>query len=489
MNVKSSMNSAKLKLPRRKFLRVAGGVSLGLPLLEAFQPRHASAQSNATPPFVLLVVHGNGVVQAGKAIDGSTDPERFWPTATGALSAAAMQADIATRATAELAAHATRLSMVRGVNHPFEATGCMHASGDAQLLTARKLVGSSNKVLALGESMDSLIARELNPAGREPLVLHAGKYSAGGTGFDIPGYVSYVGASQPRTYLDAPYRAYQRIIELTGPGGETTVGAGPSEAERVAALRSKSVNDLLRGQIQELLARTDLSQSDRQRLDQHFTAIRDIELRMSEAGTGFAAIPAESLQAMQAIDPKRYDMASHEKLIALHMQLLVFAIASGYTRVAVLRVGDRQDDHEFTFDGTTFIYHTASHRAVVDGAALCSKVDFVHMRYFKGLLDQLAATQTPTGDLLDAGVTVWTNQVATGNHSFVNVPWLLAGSAGGFLKTGQFVDVAARGYKTNRMLNTLINAAGVRKPDTATFDDFGDSSLSRGLVDEVVNVV
>ncbi|MES1184727.1 MAG: hypothetical protein ABUL60_13010 [Myxococcales bacterium] len=49
---------------------------------------------------------------------------------------------------------------------------------------------------------------------------------------------------------------------------------------------------------------------------------------------------------------------------------MVFAAASGYTRVAVLKIGDREDDHTFTLGGNTFMYHTASHRAVVNGAAL-----------------------------------------------------------------------------------------------------------------------
>jgi hypothetical protein len=108
------------------------------------------------------------------------------------------------------------------------------------------------------------------------------------------------------------------------------------------------------------------------------------------------------------------------------------------------------------------------------------------MRYFRGLLDQMAAIATPTGTLLDAGLTVWTNQVANGNHSFVNVPWLLAGSAGGFLQTGRFVDVASREYKTNRMLNTLINAAGVRAAGANLVQDFGDQELSQGLIDELI---
>jgi hypothetical protein len=180
-------------------------------------------------------------------------------------------------------------------------------------------------------------------------------------------------------------------------------------------------------------------------------------------------------------------MAQHEKLIELHMDLMVFGIASGFTRVALLRVGDREDDHEFTIDGTKFVYHTASHRGVVNGASLCSQVDYIHQRHFKRLLDQLAAIEPATGStLLDAGLTVWTNQCANGSHSFVNVPWILAGSAGGLLQTGQFMDVSDRQYKTNRMLNTLINAAGVRKVDGALVDDFGDPSLSKGVVDEVM---
>lgn len=475
------------KFPRRRFLIGAGGVTLGLPMLDIFMPKKVSAQTAAQPPFVLIVVQANGVVQAGRGIDGSTDPENFWPTRTGALTTAALDADKATRATGVLSAHAARLTLVRGINHPFTATGCMHASGDAQILTAAKLSGDSNKVLATARSVDSYIATSVNPAGREPLVLHAGKYSPGGTGFDIPGYVSYIGPTQPRTYLDGPYKAYQRITGVVGPGGTTTTTTGPTQAQQLAANRSKSINDLLRTQIKALQARTDLSASDRVRIDQHLTTIRDLEVQITTmTTTGFAAIPAATLTSMQQLDPKPYDMTAHFQLVQLHMQLMIFAIASGYTRVAVLKIGDREDDHELTIGGTSFMYHTASHRGVPNGASLCSQVDFMHQGYFKAMLDQLAATTTPTGALIDAGVTVWTNQCASGNHSFVNVPWILAGRAGGYLKVGQYVDVSGKSYMTNRMLNVLANAAGVRKTGGAIVDDFGDPGLTKGVVTEIV---
>lgn len=479
------MNNSDRNFPRRRFLIGAGGVTLGLPMLDVFMPRRANAQTAAQPPFVLIVVQGNGVVQAGKAIDGSTDPENFWPTKTGTLATAALDADKATRATGLLSAHAARLIMVKGISHPFTNTGCAHASGDAQILTSSKLSGDSSKVLASAQSIDSYIAKAVNPSAREPLVLHAGKYSPGGTGFDIPGYVSYIGPTQPRAYLDGPYKAYQRITGVVGPGGTTTT-TGPTQAQQLAANRSKSINDLLRAQIKALEARTDLSASDRVRIDQHLTSIRDLEVQITTMTSGFAPIPGATITTMQQLDTKPYDMPTHFQLVQLHMQLMVFAIASGYTRVAVLKVGDREDDHQLTIGGTTFVYHTASHRAVANGASLCSQVDFMHQGYFKAMLDQLAATSTPTGALIDAGVTIWTNQVGNGNHSFSNIPWILAGSAGGYLKTGQFVDVTSKSYKTNRMLNVLANAAGVRKTGGAAVDDFGDTSLTKGTVTEIL---
>src|SRR6185312_15139896 len=84
---------------RRMVLRGAGGLMLGLPMLETFMPRKASAQTATRSPFVLIVVGDNGVVQTGVSLSGSGEPEKWWPTTTGALTTSSMTADKATRAT------------------------------------------------------------------------------------------------------------------------------------------------------------------------------------------------------------------------------------------------------------------------------------------------------------------------------------------------------------------------------------------------------
>jgi hypothetical protein len=356
--------------------------------------------------------------------------------------------------------------------------------------------GSSTNCLAMGLSVDTAIANAKNPAGRGPLALHAGMFSPGGTGFDIPGYVSYIAPNQPRAYIDSPLKAYEAIIGVvgTGSGGNEE----ETQAQTLRAARSKGINDLLRPQIQALLARPDLSASDRTRLDQHFTAIRDIEAAIP---TTTLTIPEEDITSMEQIDTRPYDQASYEQRIRLNMQLMAFSAAADYTRAAVLKIGDRIDDHVFNMNGQSFKFHDASHRTMNNAIDLHHACDRLFANHYKYLLDLLTAYTTPTGPLLDQGVAIWTNQCATGAHSFSNVPWILAGTANGFFKQGQFFQVGTGQMPggsqdgkagdpsvsgVNKMLNTLLTAAGVTKAGGAPTDDFGDASLPKGIFSELL---
>jgi Protein of unknown function (DUF1552) len=449
-------SSANKTIGRRHFLGGVGGVTLGLPILEAFSGKTAAAQE-LSPPFLALVASANGVVQAR-----SGEAEAWWPRALGTLTQEIMTADKATRASGELAAYADRLLVVRGVDHALGSNGCNHASGCAQLLTASaSLSGRSNQTASNSESIDTTIARKLNRPGIEPLFLHIGMYQAGGSGFNVPSYISYAGPTQQRTGLDSPLKAYRKII---GSAGTATGSSDP------LALRRKSVNDLLRKQMTALTARPELTAGDRHRLDQHFTTIRELEIQISDV-----ALTDAQLTQINEVEPRLYDTNNHEIIQRLHMDLMVFSLSAGYTRVAVLQVGDREDDHEYVLDGVKTQFHTASHRTLPNSYELCKKVDRIQINHFKYLLDKMAATNTPTGSLLDQGVTVNTNQLGTGpDHSMKNLPYLILGNTNGLLAKGRFMDLG--GVPNARMLNTLAAAVGV------TTDMGGDA----GLLDELL---
>jgi hypothetical protein len=111
-------------------------------------------------------------------------------------------------------------------------------------------------------------------------------------------------------------------------------------------------------------------------------------------------------------------------------------------------------------------------------------VDRIHARLFGRLLDRLLAYTTDTGTLLDKGVCAWINDLSNGPpHSINNLPYVLAGGAAGFLRTGAYVD--AGNVPHNKLLNTVATAVGLRKDNGDPVDDFGDASLDRGLIDSM----
>jgi hypothetical protein len=65
---------------------------------------------------------------------------------------------------------------------------------------------------------------------------------------------------------------------------------------------------------------------------------------------------------------------------------------------------------------------------------------------------------------------------------------VLAGSAGGFLRQGEYVKADGGDYDPNnsQLLNTIGTAVGLTNADGGPLDDFGDLSIvPRGLLDAI----
>ena len=452
---------------RRAFLRGVGAVSVGLPLLDAFAPRGVSAAEMAR--CAVFIRQGNGVAQAGNG-----EPERFWPKALGALTKAGMQAE-SDRAIKELANYADKLLLVRGTRFAFPGNGCGHSGGGNQVLTAAK-VSTDPKgqySLAMGESVDNRMATAINPGAREPVTLLTGS-----TEGYLPVVLSYRGAKQLRGADSDPFNVYKRMMGLAGMDQGTI--------DQVAT-RRKSVNDLVRSQLQGLLGQKSLSGEDRRRLDLHMSAIRDLEVKLA------CTLPELRQRELDGINPM--DGKNYETVTQMHMDLVALSFACDYSRVATIQMGQGNDGTQFTIPGYRGgqqlpRFHQISHRIFgdgdvgdpIDGAQeMHHEIDKLHARLFRYLLDKLASYSQPNGTLLDNSVAVWTNDLGHGvSHNYVNIPWVIAGSAGGYLKQGQYVD--AGNVTHNQLLNTLLNAVGVRKADGSLVDDFGDPSLKQGQI-------
>lgn len=466
---------------RRAFLQTLGSLGLSLPFLEALPERSAWAQSAPPPVFGLFICTANGVVQSFR-----DEPEKFFPPALGALTVAGMQAFASDRATGVLADHADQLTIVRGVKYPFPNNGCGHALGLLQCLTAARPTGTSNTATASGISADTRIADALNPAGVEPLSLYSGLKE----GF-INEKLSFRAPNQVRAAEGDPWNVYQRLVGLTG---SPMASGAPGMADQLV-LRRKSVNDLVREELSSLLNRSALSAADRERLDLHFSSIRDLEQTMVQMGLACSAdgLDVQALDAMNSGRAFRQD-GNIEQVAKLQIDLATLAFSCNATRVGTLQIGDGTDHTRYTINGQKVErFHWISHRQTSDGGdgqPIAQALDWhiaidrIRMDTFKYLLDRWSSLPLGNGTLLDNAYALWTSHVAVGpSHSFNNLPIIVAGKAGGFLKTGQYID--AGNVTNNRLLNTLITASGVRDGG-APVTNFGDASLSGGLIDAML---
>ena len=444
-------------MKRRHFLKGAGGIVFALPFLESMWAETGMAAEEDPGRFAIFVKQGNGVVQ-----------QKFWPTAVGALTAQTMGSD---RAVSDLKDYMSKLIIIKGISHPFGNEGCDHAFGGAQALTASRPIKGNpvNRTRASGESLDNLIARTLTP-GVEPLTLYAGHKQN-----YLDEVLSYRGPSDLRGAEQSPYSVYQRMF------GMTMANVGNPNAMR------KSVNDFVREQMKTLIASPRLSQSDKERLDLHQTSIREVETAI------VGSLPEAKVAQMKAMSSNTSYTNSTPEVAKLHMDLIAIAVASGQVRAATLQIGTGNDTTPYMIDGQRLPnFHRISHRVDSDGGSgpaiagaedMHAKIDRLHGQLFKYLLDVLSGYKYGGKTLLDFGAAVWLNDLADGpSHSHQNVPHIIAGSCGGSLKTGSYVDIK---IQNNKFLNTIGAACGLKNGE-GPLDNFGDASLAKGVIDGIM---
>jgi len=453
---------------RRAFLR-AGAVAVGLPFLEGLPERSAWA-ADAPPVFSLYIVAACGVV--GK---------KFFPDSLGAFTADSLGAQT-DKATSVLSPHADHLLFVKGINFPMAVpTNCGHSQGLCQSLTASPAGGGGGTAYSTGISADMVVAGAVNDGGTDPLTLYAGNRANG----YIAERISFkgAGAGQVRSADDNPFTLYSKLVGLTRTANSNATAAADAAADLIAS--RKSVNDLVRSELKQMMGLSALSSADKLRLQQHFDSIRDTEVKMS--GMSLACtqdgLAVDQLQALQTGFAFKMD-GMIEDIAKLHLELVALAFACNYNRVATLQHGDGTDATKYAVPSNAELnwpFHHISHRVPSDSSVgsnqtaedAHAEIDVVRMQTLLHGLDQFSDR-----GLLDKSVILWTNHIADGpSHSFKNVPTIIAGDGGGYLKQGAYVD--AGGVTNNRLFNTLITAAVRDKTDWKS--NFGDGDGSGGI--------
>jgi hypothetical protein len=442
---------------------------VGLPMLESLAPRRARAGGGTPGPRRFVAFCGcNGV-----------EISRFWPTSPyGALAAGGLTGT----ALEPLAAHVGKMLIPRGIHtvprgFGFDpVAGCDHVKGVGHRLTAAPL--DEGTLFAQGVSLDQMIASQLNEEGRPALNLHVGYRYEGTNGVE-----TYMGPHAPAVGEINPWLAYQDLMGLSN--------LDEAALARLTA-RRESVLDLVEDDFARLQS-IDLGQSDRDKLDMHLTAIRDLETDMGEAGLIPCLLPDARAAEIQAIEGAPVDSDEMFKQVGMmHMDIVALALACGANSAATIMWGSEAGGPIFTWDGMSHQYnhHKLSHGNTADDCSGAPVDGYLDMLYdidrwyatqLAYLLDQLDGYTEGDGTLLDNCCVVWMNNLSDGKaHHFMDMPYVMFGSAGGYLRTGQYIKVTNEESTMNdidaphnKLLTTIANAVGVQDPNGGPLTRFG----------------
>jgi hypothetical protein len=252
---------------------------------------------------------------------------------------------------------------------------------------------------------------------------------------------------------------------------ELMFGAGGTpEQRKERRATDRSILDMLVAQMTGL--RQSLGASDRQRLDQYATNIREIEQRIQRVEARNNSGEARELPGAPAGVPDSFD--EHVKLM-FDLQLLAFT--SDTTRVFSFKLGRDGSGRVYPGSGVDTGFHNASHHGVAEERIRqFAEVNKHHVSMLPYFLEKLQATTEGESTLLDKTQIIYGSPMANGNvHNHRNCPLILLGGGAG-LPGGVHVKAADDTPMANVML-TLMHKLGLN--DMKSFgDSTGDFSFA-----------
>ncbi len=433
----SANATTRQPLARRAFLRGTGAAIVSLPWLEAMSPtlgRRVLAGESATmpsPPRFLAIC----------ATLGFHTPFLF-PENEG-------RDYPLTPYLQQLAGHRDHFTVFSGLSHPEQQGNNGHASEMTWLTSAQRpgLAGFRNSI-----SIDQLIAQQIGLQTRFPylaLSTSGRSMSWNASGVEIPAESS-------------PAKLFQALFIR---GSEKQVAA-----ELRGISRGQSILDTVLAPATRMHAQ--VSQRDREKLDQYMTSVRELEQRLVQSAD-WVSQPKPQVQR----EPVR-DVQDKSDAIAkqdLMYEMIVLALQTDSTRSITLQLSGMNAAPKI--DGVDSDWHGLSHHgkdpAKIDELRLIEEAEFAALSRF---LTKMRGVAEGDRTLLDRTAVMFGSNLGNASaHDWRNLPIIVAG--GDYRHSGYVKHDPQSNTPLANLLVSLAQRMGVE------IDQFGTSTSAgvRGL--------
>jgi hypothetical protein len=403
-----------MNFDRRRFLR-ASGVSLALPWLESLAPLRAAAPPAALRRRMVCI-----------CTPLSLHPANFFPAKAGKDFKLSPYLEV-------LKEFRNDFTVISGLSHP--DVGHSHDSIFSFLTAAphpERRAGFRNRI-----SLDQFAAEKIGGATRFPCLPLSCE------GFSLSWTQS--GAIVPSDSF--PSSVFARLF----------IEGRPEEAaaQKRRLRDGQSILDRVRGEA-KMLGR-DLGSADREKLDEYFTSVRELELRLARAEE-WAKKPKPKVKAKPPRDiTNAADLIGRARLM---FDLIHLALETDSTRlVTLMLMGTSQVP---PIDGVNQGHHDLSHHGKdPDKIAQLGKIELAKMKALGEFLAKLKRTKEGPATLLDQTMVFFSSNLGNAStHSVDNLPVLLAG--GGFQHGRHLAFNRKKAPPLSNLYVTMLQRLGIK---------------------------
>lgn len=431
-------------LHRRTVLRGASATAMALPFLDIMQPASAATTTATVPTRMACVFFPNGAIM-----------DQWKPKGEGK--------DFELNSSMkDLEEHRDDLLIMSGLTqHHGRANGDGggdHARNAGSFLTGAQPRKTSGADIEVGISIDQAVAQKVGHKTRLPSI-ELGIERGRNAGSCDSGYscaystnISWKSATTPTSKEINPRLAFERLF------GNRELAA---TTERRNKFR-KSILDFVGEDARRLNGK--LGGTDRRKLDEYFSSVREIEQRIDRANH----LRPQEIPEMDLPDGVPPQLSEH---IRLMYDIMTLAFQTDSTRVATFMVGDAGCNRAYREVDVKNGHHELSHhREHKDKMEQIARIDKFLVKQFSGFLSRLKSVKEGESNLLDNSMILYGSAISDANrHSHHDLPIILAGKGGGVLETGRVLNFDNETPLNNLFLSMNdIMGAGIREIGDST---------------------